>query len=469
MRILDLQRRLREVGRIRIGEQVATSNGKSRPSKLTVFRLTSRDETVIRAAAERFGGNVEPWDAPDGPQWQVKTTATEMPAVVPPGDMAFSQAYEQWTAGGCRVRCDGHWDHQGDKACHCNPEARDCAIHTRLSVMLPDLPGLGVWRLDTSGYYAAVELGGVVDLAAGYAERGQMLPARLRLEQRSVKRIKPDGKTETRKFVVPVLDLDVHPMTLAGGTPAGELGTGTPAPGGAPSFAPVPATLATPPVATVADQVKGLTEGEPAPRRRNAAAPIPSTGTKPRTAAEAAGQQVTPPVIPPRQGAPSPAAPAPKADPSTETAGTLTEALAAAGITPAKALRRARELAGDHGHPLPMAIDEVTGDVLDLLVDDLGITAPSEPGEKSTADKRRGKMHARCAEVWPGDKTTTEKNRKALIGVVTGGRSDSSNELEPAEWDDLFVALDDIEAGTMELFRRSNGDYELRLIPQGVS
>ncbi len=46
-RIIDLQRRLREVGRIRIGEKVATSNGRSRPSKLSTFRFTSRDRQVI--------------------------------------------------------------------------------------------------------------------------------------------------------------------------------------------------------------------------------------------------------------------------------------------------------------------------------------------------------------------------------------------------------------------------------------
>jgi hypothetical protein len=294
MRILDLQRRLREVGRIRIGEQVATSNGRSRPAKLEVFRFTSRDQAVISAAADKFGGTVEPWESPDGQQWQVKTTANELPVVVPPGDMAFSQAYEQWTAGGCRVRCDGRWDHVGDKACHCDPENRSCAIHTRLSVMVPDLPGLGVWRLDTSGYYAAVELGGVVDLAAGFAEAGRLIPARLRLEQRSVKRIKPDGKTETRRFAVPVLDLDVHPMQLAGGTPV-AIGSG-----GGPGFEPVPVDLQLAPVAAVADQVKGLGDGTtPAKRRRNAATPIPATGAKPRTAAEAEGAgEVGPPVLP---------------------------------------------------------------------------------------------------------------------------------------------------------------------------
>lgn len=460
MRIIDLQRRLREVGRIRIGEQVATSGGRSRPAKLEVFRLTSRDQAVIVAAAEHFGGTPEPWDdAPDGRQWQVKTTATEMVVVVPPGDMAFSQAYEQWTAGGCKVRCDGRWDHQGDKACHCDPEQRACAIHTRLSVMLPDLPGLGVWRLDTSGYYAAVELGGVVDLAAGFAERGQMLPARLRLEQRSVKRLKPDGKPETRRFAVPVLDLDVHPLALAGGTPVG-ITDGTQA---APSFTPVPPDLAIAPTASVADQVKSLGAGEEKPKRRNAATPIPATGARPRTAAEAADDDLAPPAMPKKASPAKKAAPTtpPPAPAATDAPATLVESLALVGLTAPKGLRRARELAGEHGHPLPMAIEEVTGDVLDLLVADLGLTRPAGGGEDHRV-RRLGKMWAMVAEAWPDeDQQSRDARRKGLIAFVGDGAT-SSKALDEGGWRDLFDSLELIVNGSHELHLTSNGDWDLR-------
>ena len=284
MRILELQRRLREVGRIRIGQKVATSNGKERPEKLDTFRLTSRDERVIRAAAEVWGGNPEPWtDAPDGGQWQVVTATSEMSVVVPPGDMAFSQAYEQWAAGGCKVRCDGQWDHVSDQACHCDPEERACDIHSRLSVMLPDLPGLGVWRLDTQGYYAAVELGGVVDIIASHSERGVMLPARLRLEQRSVKR---PGQG-VKRFAVPVLDVDVHPLALAAGHAGVPLNAAaTPVEIGTGNLTPVPAQLGTgaPPVA---EQVAQVNEPAPKAARSNAQAPLPGTGLRPRTAREA--------------------------------------------------------------------------------------------------------------------------------------------------------------------------------------
>lgn len=296
MRIIQLQRRLREIGRIRIGEKVDATNRRGepvqRPAKIDTFRLTSGDRQVIEAAAKLWGGTAEPWqDAPGGPQWQVRTAAAQIPVVVPPGDMSFSQSFEQWSAGGCKVRCDGQWDHIGDRACHCDPDpaARACKIHTRLSVILPDLPGLGVWRLDTGGYYAAVELGGIVDICAAASTRGVMLPARLLLQHREVKRI-VDGKPTTLKFAVPILDIDVHPLALTNSvnTLTGELGPPpVESPPARPALTPAPrpdASLAP----SVAQQVAQVNQPPERAPRANGAEPIRPTGLRPRTAQQAA-------------------------------------------------------------------------------------------------------------------------------------------------------------------------------------
>lgn len=281
MRILDLQRRLREVGRIRIGQRIATGKG-DRPAKLEQFRFTSRDRMVIEAAAQQWGGVCQPWEgAPDGPQWEVYTSADQVSVVIPPSDMAFSQAWEQWSRGGCKVRCDGQWDHLADKACHCDPEQRECDPHTRLSVILPDLPGMGVWRLDTQSYYAAVELAGLVDLIVAHSARGVLLPARLRLEQRSVKRAGEAAK----RFGVPVLDIDVHPMALAAG---GEIGSPVALPGlPSPNLTPVPVVDGAG-APSIAEQLSQIDEDQPKAARANAASPIPATGIEPRSAIDAA-------------------------------------------------------------------------------------------------------------------------------------------------------------------------------------
>ncbi len=211
MTILNLQRRLVQVGRIRLGEQVEItkkdgSKG-TRPAKLENWRLTSRDEVRLRAAAKVFGGEVRPWEGRSG-EFELYTETDSLPVLLMPGQ-AISQAYELWSGGGCKRRCDGETEQLSDSACLCDPEQRECKPHTRLNVLLPDVAGIGCWRLDTQGYYAATELTGTVDLLEMATVRGVLLPARLRIDQRSVLR---DG--QTRRFPVPTLDIDVRPLEM---------------------------------------------------------------------------------------------------------------------------------------------------------------------------------------------------------------------------------------------------------------
>lgn len=295
--IIDLQRRIHECGRIRIGQQVPTgSNGRTRPEKLSTFRLTSPDRQRLDDAATLWGGTVAAWEAPAGPQWELITESDTLAVVVPPSEMSFSQHLELWSAGGCQRRCDGVTDSIGDRPCVCDPENRECQIHTRLSVMLADLPGLGVWRIDSSGYNAAVELSGAVQVLQAATGRGMLLPARLRLEKRQVKRIDDRGKPQTRNFAVPVLDVQITPAQLLGGGQGIQLDTSRPqlptatnnghtgqAQLDAPRLTPVPAAIE--PGPSIAAQ---SAPPAPKPRRANSAAEIPPSGRNRRGGAGAA-------------------------------------------------------------------------------------------------------------------------------------------------------------------------------------
>ena len=273
MSIINLQRGIAEAGRIRIGQQVDAGRGRTRPSKLDTFRLTSPDRRRIEQLAEMHGGTVEEWAAPSGKQWQVITAATSLDVIVPPSDLSFSQSYELWSAGGCQRRCDGVTESIGEQACLCDPDNRECSIHTRLSVLIRDLPGLGVWRIDTSGYYAAVELASAVEIISLAAGRGALLPARLRLEQRSVKRPGKDGKPQTLRFAVPVLDVEVTPaQLLSGGAQPVQL-----AEAGRPRLTPVPQLTGGEAGPTIAEQSAAPVER---PRRANSAPELPSSGRR---------------------------------------------------------------------------------------------------------------------------------------------------------------------------------------------
>jgi hypothetical protein len=291
MPILDLQRRLREAGRIRIGVQAPVQGkpGKMRPAKLSTFRLTSQDEVAVKEAARLFGGVPQRWEgAPTGEQWEVITEASVMPVVVPPAATVFSQWYESWAAGGCARRCDGLTEMLSEQPCLCAAEdERTCTPHTRLNMILRDLPGIGVWRLETSGWYAATELAGTVEVISAAATRGQLLPAVLRLEERQVKR----AGEGVKKFAVPVLDIAMTPTALGL-----VVGTATPAPiesearaeiAAGPSWQPIPTELDPAPVADLGDAIRSA--GTDGPRRTKRSAPeLPPTGVNPRGVADEA-------------------------------------------------------------------------------------------------------------------------------------------------------------------------------------
>lgn len=210
MSILTLQRRLRELGRIRTGVKVAGSNGRSRPAKLETFRLTSPSRELLEAAAEIYGGEVRAW--PEGDGWELVTKVDALDIIIPPGD-AMSQFFEMWSGGGCQRRCDGVTNLLTMEPCLCPADqderrtlaadGKACKPTTRLNVILPLVPDMGVWRLESHGYYAAVELAGTAEFLARATAEGRLLPARLRLDQREAKR---PGQP-TNRYAVPVIEL----------------------------------------------------------------------------------------------------------------------------------------------------------------------------------------------------------------------------------------------------------------------
>lgn len=210
--ILDLQKRARELGRIRIGQVVPTQSGKTRPEKLDRFRLTSASKPLLEKVAELYGGEVVEWTPQGGgPQaWEVVTTSTRLPIMVPP--QPVTQWYEFWTAGGCKHRCDGQTNWQTGEPCDLESNDHLEAIKrptTRLNVVLRDVEGIGVWRLETHGWNAAVEL---PDAAAFLAAAGGYVNGWVSLEER--KRV-VDGKTN--RFMVPIIEIDVTPAELMAG------------------------------------------------------------------------------------------------------------------------------------------------------------------------------------------------------------------------------------------------------------
>jgi hypothetical protein len=265
MSVLDLQRKGQQIGRIRIGQQVTyvkDGETKSRPARLDTFRFTTGSRSAADAVAALYGGEVREWNR----ELEVITGRSEIAVMVPPRDAVVSQWYEQWNAGGCIRRCDSQHDQISNGPCQC-PHAADpadtgqveraalkraemaklnppraCHLITRVSVQIPDLPGIGVFRLDTGSFYAAAEIGDTAYILQKARDAGMFLPAVLRIDQRQ--RV---AGGQTKKYPVPVLEITATLRQIA----SGELEAGgiaaqlPPAPGGQPraiAAAPAPRT-----------------------------------------------------------------------------------------------------------------------------------------------------------------------------------------------------------------------------------
>lgn len=221
--IASMRRQPPKGGRIRAGKRVVGPKG-DRPAKLDRWRFTSHNRAAIDALAELYGGDVAPWTEPKvpGDQWEVITDAAEVRVALPPDALGGTPVYERWSGGGCDRRCDGEacstYVRSPDGVdlvevpCQCAEEgALACRVTTRLSVVLPDVPFGGVWRLDTKSTNAARELPGMVDLITHMQDRGLVVAVLgLRAERQVM-------AGQTRNYLVPYLALPQTFDELAAG------------------------------------------------------------------------------------------------------------------------------------------------------------------------------------------------------------------------------------------------------------
>lgn len=225
MPVIDLQRQLSEIGRIRMGRKVPTGRKNQRtgeiimrPDKIDQFRLTSRDKDALEKAAVLYGGTVTDWEGHPG-EYELFTTSKKLPIFLSPADV--SQWYEHWSGGGCQRRCDGRTctlyqlskgtgpngsdeENRMEKGCQCSqdPKKRECKLTTRATFMLRELPNIGGWRLESHGFFAAIEIPTSMEILR---QAGGMLRASLELVPRFVVSF---GKR--KDFFVPVIKLEAQ-------------------------------------------------------------------------------------------------------------------------------------------------------------------------------------------------------------------------------------------------------------------
>lgn len=222
-----LNSRITEAGRIRIGDRDG-----NRPRKLEHFRLTSTNPATLNLAATLYGGEVTEWKQQGSTQrqWQLYTKVNSLDVVVLL-QQGCSLTYEQYQGGYCTRRCDGNFIIKSPyepglegTECQCedSPDA-PCKLTMRFSVLLPDLTGMGQWRLETHGFYTASALKGTLDLLKEAMPGHALIEAVMTLTTETRKTIAPDrdGKPKPQTFHFPVVTIQPKftPRQLAAGIP----------------------------------------------------------------------------------------------------------------------------------------------------------------------------------------------------------------------------------------------------------
>ncbi|MFA5383964.1 MAG: hypothetical protein WC364_04770 [Eubacteriales bacterium] len=190
-------RRLPRLGKIRLGEKgVSQKTGKEYPKALDYFLCPPEVQKV----------------------YGEKPRMLDIMFPVSDQSVFFPQFYKRYgTSTGLVCKGDGETAtmHQDGEMIEieCVPDECDwyakkhCRRLANLQFLLPRVPGLGVWQIDTTSFYSIININSGLAMIQAVADRIHMLPLQLILKPQEVS---PDGKKKT----VYVLDL-VAPVTLA--------------------------------------------------------------------------------------------------------------------------------------------------------------------------------------------------------------------------------------------------------------
>lgn len=203
---LSQVRRLPRLGKIRLGIKKVTAEGKEYPAEIDYFKLdpqtpsAEENEKLIKLFTKLYGE-------------KPKQITIMFP--VPDPNVFFPQFYKRYASGVLRCKGDGETasciskEHAegleilGDnelggvnvrcpgKECQYYQQKK-CGESAALQVLLPELPGAGVWEIPTGSFHSIVNVNSCIEFIRGVCGRVHMMP--LKLERRE-QAITHDGKT----------------------------------------------------------------------------------------------------------------------------------------------------------------------------------------------------------------------------------------------------------------------------------
>jgi len=190
------KRRLPRLGKIKLGAKKKNAKGVEYPSATDYFVCPNEVEAVFgkkpRALRVMFPTeDNELWAS----QWLKCYSATR--GLICKGDGETATAMVDQKTGEIASK-DSQVVEMRDVPCDPDScpmyEAKQCRRVMSLQFLLPEVPGLGVWQLDTTSYHSIVNINSALDLIRGIYGRVSMIPLTLSLVPQGVQ---AEGKKKT--------------------------------------------------------------------------------------------------------------------------------------------------------------------------------------------------------------------------------------------------------------------------------
>lgn len=184
MPIADLSDRVRlpRLGKIRLGIKETPEKGHPYPKPVDYFVCPKEVQEVYEEKPKRLS-IMFPVEDPDifAPQWYRAYSMTQ--GLVCWGDGIVARRKVDTSTGAMADHTTEKWEWKDELPC--NPQ--DCPEYLRkrcrrvmnLLFLLPDVPGLGVWQIDTSSYNSIMNINSMVKMLRATVGRCSMLPLTL--------------------------------------------------------------------------------------------------------------------------------------------------------------------------------------------------------------------------------------------------------------------------------------------------
>lgn len=192
------KRRLPRLGKIRLGEKAISGKGKEYPKALDYFNCPEEVRAIYGDEPRELRVMFPVEDTETiFPQWLKRYGSGSGLVCIGNGETATE--YDPESGEGHEIECP-YEECPAYQKKHCRRVAS-------LQFMLPEVPGFGVWQIDTTSYHSIVNLNSCFDMIRGICGRIAGIPLTLKLEPKEVR----GGGS---KKVVHVLNLS-SPLTLA--------------------------------------------------------------------------------------------------------------------------------------------------------------------------------------------------------------------------------------------------------------